>query len=216
FLLHDTNLERTTNGEGVARDLTWDEISQLKLTNRDGVTAFSPPSLEAVLDWAVANNAVVQLDKKRSTSFTKIIDAVRAAKAAENVILITYTYDQAEEIAQIAPDLMMTATVEDPSDLDELAQRGVDLTRLIAWTGTRAPNPGLWEDVRARGVEIAFGTLGRRGERLDDQYWADRDGSEYNELVDQGVHLVATDYSDRVADVMVGDNRALRVCGFAR
>ena len=169
---------------------------------------------DAVPIVALANNAIVELDKKRSTEFATIIKAVREADATNNVILITYTYDQAEDVAELAPDMMMTATVEDPSDLEELIRRGVKLENLIAWTGTSTPNPGLWLDLKARGVEVAFGTLGRRNERLDDQYWADDDGTEYNVLENNGVTMIATDYSDKVTRQLTNDDIAIKACGF--
>ncbi len=214
FLMHDTDLERTTVATGVAREMTWAQLKDVRLTAYGDPTDFTIPSLRDVLDWAVANNVIVELDKKRSTDFADIIAEVRTAEAENNVILITYTYDQAEDVARLAPEMVMTASVQDPSDVDELIGRGVNIDNLIAWTGTDTLNPGLWSDLKARGVEVAFGTLGRRGDRFDDQFWEDRNGSEYNELVAAGVTLVATDYSDRVSRQLVADDRAIAVCGF--
>ena len=214
FLMHDVELDHTTTGKGVAREMDWSDLSTLNLTANGEDTAFLIPTLRQTLDWAVANNAIVELDKKRSTEFATIIKAVREADATNNVILITYTYDQAEDVAELAPDMMMTATVEDPSDLEELIRRGVKLENLIAWTGTSTPNPGLWLDRKARGVEVAFGTLGRRNERLDDQYWADDDGTEYNVLENNGVTMIATDYSDKVTRQLTNDDIAIKACGF--
>lgn len=213
FLLHDTSLDRTTEAEGVARERNWSELDNLRLTANRQITDYTIPSLEETLEWAVDNNAILELDKKRSTSFSKIISAVRDADAENNVILITYSYEQAEEVAKLAPELMMTASVDDPSDLDTLARLGVHRDNLIAWTGTRELNPGLWKDVTRQGVEVAFGTLGRRGERFDDQFWEDDSGEEYNDLVESGVTLIATDYTDKVMRYMSVDDKTIAECG---
>ena len=214
FLMHDVNLRRTTTREGVAREMNWSELSAVTLTANGADTGFLIPTLRETLEWAVETNSLVELDKKRSTDFAKIIDMVKEANAENNVILITYTQDQAETVASLAPDMMMTASVSSLEDLETLLARGVKLENLIAWAGTSSPNPVLWMDLKARGIEIAFGTLGRRGERLDDQYWSDGDGSEYDQLVRDGATLIATDYSDKVTRHLTVDDDAIAACGF--
>ena len=213
FLLHDDDLDRTTARTGPADQVRWNELDTIFLTSFDTPTEFTIPSLIEALEWAKSNNAVLELDKKRSTQFASIIADVRKANAENNVILITYSYAQAEEVAQLAPDLMLTASVDEPSDIDELLARGVKRENLIAWTGTETINPELWQAINARGVEVAFGTLGRRGERLDDVFNQDRDVSEYADLANSGVQLIATDFSDRVSRVL-DDENAIAVCGF--
>ena len=62
-------------------------------------------------------------------------------------------------------------------------------------------------------MEPAFGTLGRAGERLDDQYWDDGDGSEYQRLVDDGVVIIDTDRPREVADFLLADDEGWERCG---
>ena len=50
----------------------------------------------------------------------QIIAAVRAAKAENNVLLITYTDDQAIEAQKAAPDLIINATMNSADQLDTL------------------------------------------------------------------------------------------------
>ena len=215
FLMHDVNLRRTTTIEGVAREMVWADIENVRLTSNGEPTDFVVPTLADTLSWAVANNVILELDKKRSTNFAAIISAVRDADAANNVILITYTQDQAAQVAELAPDMMMTASINNSEDLEALVQRGVSIENLIAWTGTSEPNPQLWSLLADQGIETAFGTLGRRGQRLDDLYWEDRDGSEYNQLEADGLTLIATDFSDRVTRQLDGDDKAHAACGFS-
>ncbi|WP_018996523.1 glycerophosphodiester phosphodiesterase family protein [Hirschia maritima] len=212
FLLHDTSLDRTTEAEGVARELDWKELKKVRLKANGEITSFTIPSLKDTLKWAKANNAILELDKKRSSKFEAIISEIRKADAEDNVVLITYTYDQAAEVARLAPDMMMTASVSDPSDVKTLEGKGVKRANLIAWTGTDTLNPGLWSDLNELGIEVAFGTLGRRGQRFDDTFWEDRDGSEYDELIENGVTLIATDYSDRVSKHLKVDDIAIEKC----
>lgn len=213
FLMHDRTLGRTTTGNGAVADTDWDEISRLRLVDDFGkVTQFSPPKLSDVLLWARDNGAIVELDKKETTSFRNIISHVRAAKAEQNVILITYNDNQAMEVARLAPDLMMTASVNSREHQTDLQSGGVDMQNVIAWTGTRNPNDRAWYALGQRGIESAFGTLGRAGERLDDTYVADGDLSEYQDLADDGLVLLATDEVFAVSAALQADDEAMRAC----
>ena len=194
FLMHDRSLTRTTTGEGPVADTGWSEISQLRLVDNEGrVTSFNPPTLAEALEWAVETGAILELDRKETTSFRNIIDEVRAAGAENNVIIITYSDEEAWQVAEIAPELMMTAGVGNREHEAALLEGGVDPDKLVAWTGTREPSFGKWRGLASKNIESAFGTLGRPGERLDDQYWAEGNPSEYVSLIENGLVLLATD-----------------------
>ncbi|MEQ9315870.1 MAG: glycerophosphodiester phosphodiesterase, partial [Henriciella sp.] len=143
--------------------------------------------------WAKTTGAILELDRKETTSFRNIIDAVRNAGAENNVVLISYTDDEALQIARLAPELMMTAGIGNRDHEAAMIEAGLDPENLIAWTGTNRPSPGKWRGLASKGIESAFGTLGRAGERLDDQYWADGAPSEYEDLLDGGLVMLATD-----------------------
>lgn len=213
FLLHDRTLGRTTTGQGAVADTDWDEISGLSLIDNEGqITDFSPPKLSDVLLWAKSRGAIVELDKKPTTSFRNIISHVRAAGAEDNVVLITYNDNQAIEVARLAPDLMMTASVNSREHQAELEAAGVNFDHVVAWMGITNPNPRAFAAVSSRGVETAFGTLGRPGERLDDVYWADGDPSEFQELVDGGLALLASDAPYRTAAALSADDDVVANC----
>ncbi|MEO0881753.1 MAG: glycerophosphodiester phosphodiesterase family protein [Pseudomonadota bacterium] len=213
FLLHDRSLGRTTTGDGPVADTDWAEISQLKLVdNDDEETDFTPPRLDDVLVWAKEVGAIVELDKKETTGWRSVIRAVEQTGAQNNVLLITYTDGDAALVQRLAPDLMLTAGARGGRDVAKLEALGVDREKLVAWTGTQNEDAAAWARLASENVEAAFGTLGRRGERLDDAYWADGDPSEYEDLVENGVVLLATDAPLRVADALSQDDRALNAC----
>mgnify|MGYP001793514528 FL=1 len=214
FLMHDRSLGRTTTGDGAVADTDWETIRTLNLKDNSGeITSFTPPSLSDVLLWAKQSGAIVELDKKPTTSFRNIISLVRAAGAEDNVVLITYNDQQAIEVAGLAPDLMMTAGLDSREHQEELEAAGVNFDYVVAWMGIRNPNPRAFEAIGNRGIETAFGTLGRPGERLDDQYIADGDLSEFQDLVDGGLTLLATDEPYKVADFLTADDDVAATCG---
>ena len=214
FLLHDRSLDRTTTGSGLVVESEWDEIRDFTLVDFNGaVTDFTLPRLSDVLQWAKDTGAVLQLDKKRSTRFERIVQAVREAGMEDRMIVITYSLEDALVLHRMAPRIAISASVNAPEDLDLLAAEGVDLSRILAWTGTRAPRPDLWSAVKARGVEPLFGTLGRPETRLDNVYAADGDLSEYNDLANDGLVMLATDEPEAAAAIMSADDRARSACG---
>jgi glycerophosphoryl diester phosphodiesterase len=214
LLMHDNRLNRTTTGDGYVADTDWADLAGLRMVDNDNQrTDFHPPKLTDVLLWAKQSGAILELDRKPTTSFRNIASAVRAAGAGDNVLLISYSDDEAAEIAAADAGLMMTAGAKGSRDIGRLESRGVDRTRLVAWTGTSSPDYAAWARDIQEGVEPAFGTLGRKGERLDDQYWADGDASEYQDLVDNGLVLLATDEPYRVAAALKSDDLAREKCG---
>jgi len=213
FLLHDRTLGRTTTGTGAVADTDWETIQTLNLKDNDGeITDFTPPKLSDVLLWAKARGVIVELDKKPTTSFRNIISHVRAAGAEDHAVLITYNDNQAVEVANLAPDLMMTASVNSREHQETLEAAGVNFDHVVAWMGISNPNPRAFTAVGRRGIEAAFGTLGRPGDRLDDQYWADGDPSEFQDLVDGGLTLLATDAPYRTAEALSADDDVVANC----
>jgi glycerophosphoryl diester phosphodiesterase len=214
YLLHDRTLERTTTGIGSASEADWADVAALKLVDDQGIeTDFYVPRLSDALIWARETGAILELDRKSSTTYQKVISAVREAGAENNVMLISYSAEQAVLISQLAPDLMLTAGTSSVEDVRGLVDAGVAIDKVIAWSGTRAPDPALWAALHALGVEPAFGTLGRPGQRLDDAYMADGDPTEYGDLAASGLVLLSSDTPLLAAAALTADDEGMRVCG---
>ncbi len=65
ILLHDPDLERTTNGRGWVRDKTLKEIRGLRLKNPEGkITSESLPSLDEVMEIMRKQSTDLQIDAK--------------------------------------------------------------------------------------------------------------------------------------------------------
>ncbi len=199
FLLHDERLERTTTGTGEADSLSFRALGRLRLEDNDGAaTRFRVPSLAAALALAKRRNAIVQLDVKRGVPFADVVAAVRKAKAARHVVIITYNDRDAGEVARLAPELMISVGITQIDMLNRLRRQDVPTGQMLAWTGTRAPDPALMKTLRSWGIEPMFGTLGRPGNRLDDQWLADGDPSEFRELARNGAVVIGTDRAPEV------------------
>ena len=203
FLLHDDMLDRTTTGTGRASALPWAELKKLNLRDNGGaVTGVRIPTLAEALALADAQGGIVQLDIKRGVDFAAVVAAVRAVEAEGSVIIITYRDEDALAMARLAPELMVSASIGSIAQAEALIAGGVRRDRLLAWTGTRAPNPALYAELRAAGIEPLFGTLGRPGQRLDDRWLADGDASEFAALERDGAVVIATDRAREVEEAL--------------
>lgn len=197
-LMHDDRVDRTTDGQGRVADLDFSAFRTLKFTPLDQAgMGETPPSFDQALTWA-AGRAVLELDRKKPAQWWDILNAVKRAGATDRVIAVSYTLEEAVEIARIDPSVMISVEIKTIADLDALVAAGLTSKRLIAWTGTAAANPGLWQALADRGVESVIGTLGRPGQSLDSYYLADADPSEFADLAAQGVTAIVSDQAARV------------------
>jgi glycerophosphoryl diester phosphodiesterase len=192
-LMHDDTLDRTTTGHGQVTDTTWGDIRLLKVRRDDGrLLDEGVPTLAETLAWGKKAGARFELDVKRTTRFSDVVDAVRAAGMEQSVLVVTYSLQDAIAVNRLDPRIMISVTVETRRAVDE-ASKAIDSRRLLGWTGTNDPPVSLFAALRSAGIEPIFGTLGRQRERLDDLYTADGDPSEYAGLVRDGVVMIASD-----------------------
>lgn len=193
FLMHDRTLDRTTTGSGVVAEHDWEAIRQLRLRDASGwVTPYTVPTLRETLDW-VKGRTPLQIDFKRSTSYEAVISLVRETGNANNVILIAYSIEVAVRLHALAPEMLISLSIDAPGDLAGAQAAGIPADRIIAFTGTRVARPDLYAELEIAGVEVIFGTLGRAPDSLDNVI--DRLGidARYAELGEQGVDVLATD-----------------------
>lgn len=191
-LMHDDELDRTTTGTGPVDQITLAGFEALQLEDENGQALDAhPPTFRQALDWA-AGKTILEVDVKRGVSYEDVVAEIRAAGAQNRVVFITYSTAAAIRVHRLAPELMLSVGIEDASDLDELERAGVDLSRVLAWTGTEDPNSALNVVLAQRGVEAMFGTLGNPEHSWDGRF--ERGGDDqYAEFAETGVQLISTD-----------------------
>jgi glycerophosphoryl diester phosphodiesterase len=200
-LMHDDTVDRTTTGSGSVAQMSAADLAALTLTDDFGtVVEGRVPTLDAALAWS-AGRTILQLDIKRGVPFPAVVEAVRRAGAQARVILIVYSLDDAILVHRLDPSLMMSVSIDEEADLATLTAAGVDLSRVLAFTGVRAPNPQLNALLAGSGVEVIFGTLGGEGS-LDQQYAQPGAEGGYQALVEGGVQLIATDRAIAAFEVL--------------
>jgi len=85
FLLHDTTLERTTNGHGVGGELTWHALSQLDAGawHSRSFAGETLPTLAALAQFCLANRCLLNIEIKPTPGTETATGAAVAALAAQ-------------------------------------------------------------------------------------------------------------------------------------
>lgn len=188
-LLHDNTIDRTTTGSGKLTDFTYQELQAFYLEDDFGnATEFKIPLFSSVLQWAKSNNVVLTVDIKRSVAIETVLDAIRAEKAEDVCVIITYDLKQAEKAYKLAPELLLSVSARNEKELDWLLHSNIPTENMLAFTGTRLSADAFYKKIQSYGIKTILGTLGN----LDKQAAAKGENL-YKVWYKKGIDVFATD-----------------------
>ncbi len=189
LLMHDDALERTSTGFGRVDQNNWEMISQLKLKDDfDSIVDFKIPLFKDVLDWAKKENAILNVDIKRSVDPEKVLHFIEENDALQQSVIITYSIETAQNLYKLNPELVLSVSIRNMEEFDRAANSGIPWINMVAFTGTKESAPALYAKLHQKGVMCILGTLGN----LDKKAAAKGDHL-YSEWAKQGVDVFATD-----------------------
>ncbi|OEK06433.1 glycerophosphodiester phosphodiesterase family protein [Roseivirga misakiensis] len=198
-MMHDNSLDRTTNGTGLVRNVTWEYIQSLQLVDNDGeLTDFKVPTLLEVLEWT-KEKALLTLDVKRGVPFQKVIAQVRQAKAEDYSAIITYSANDAQLVYQNAPELMISVGIGNIEAYEAHKKLGIPDENMIAFTGVSEPDLSIYKFLHEKGIYTILGVLGN----LDKKALAKGD-SIYADFINRGADILATDRPIEAANAISG------------
>ncbi len=187
-ITHDNDLERTTNGSGKVSDYTYQELRKLSLEDNFGkLTRYKIPTLDDVLKWA-KNKVILTIDVKRGVPYKKIVEAVYRNNAQAYSVVITYNANQTKEVHDLAPDLMISASIRGKEDLDRLLDMNIKKENLIAFVGTSELAKNNYTFLHQEGIICMLGTMGN----LDKSAAAISD-SRYYQFISNGADFLSSD-----------------------
>ncbi len=187
-MMHDDTLERTTNGSGNVTDYTFDQLKKLFLKDPMGkITPYRIPSFAQALKWA-KGRAVLAVDVKRKIPYKKVIEEIREYEAEPHVVVITYNWEQLQEVYRLAPELMVSAGAKGVMGTQKLLASGVPASNLCVFVGVYEPKKQVYDLLHEKGILTILGTM----HNLDKKAEA-RGLHVYRELVKNGADILATD-----------------------
>lgn len=126
-MFHDATVERTTDGSGKVAEMTWAQLSRLRLRDDEGgadapLTEQHPVTLEQMLA-AAKGRILLNLDVK-APIYSEVADAVRRAGMQRQVVLKTEVGVYSQPLASLPPfdEVNFTPVLLNPPGTDDLLQ----------------------------------------------------------------------------------------------
>jgi glycerophosphoryl diester phosphodiesterase len=189
-LMHDGDVDRTTDGSGRVADLTWQDIQQLTLNGADPSEPESVgvPRFDSVMGLARELGVALYVDQKTDRSDLVLADVV--AGSYQDVVLIRDSLPGLVAATTQAPEVLVMPPVSNEAELDE-AVNTVATLRIVEVASVDA-DPAFTATIRGRGL------LAQQDVMLlgDVPAFASGDYSGWSSFVDAGVALLQTDRPD--------------------
>ena len=135
ILYHDGVWEEKSTGNGAVAASSWADAEKILLRDTNGkLTSERPIKLDDVLSMA-KDNLYLEVDFKSSAKYDQVIESIRKAGMAENVILIAYSKGQAGTLAKLAPEMAQSVTLKSTADIKAHEAAGVSRRNMNAWLG---------------------------------------------------------------------------------
>jgi glycerophosphoryl diester phosphodiesterase len=189
--IHDSTLERTTNGRGSVRDFTLAELRRLDagLWFDREYMGQRIPTLEEVLDFARKNDVIFYLEVKYDAAWGMHHSLMAALQKAENVartIVLSFDQTTLAALRRVDPSVMMGFLADEP---------GTDYVKDALELGARqlCPKASLVTQElveRAHGADLQVAT------------WTVDDAEEMRKVIATGVDGIMTNFPDRLRAVI--------------
>lgn len=188
MMMHDNSLDRTTTGKGKILEQKWNDFKDVKLKDNAGnLTNFNIPTLENVINWG-RNKVIYTLDVKRNTPYKKVVEMVEKLHGENFCVIITYDVNQAKQVYELDPNLMISVTIRDMKEYERYEKAGIPDKNMIAFIGTREPNKEFNDFLHKKGICTILGTLGNL-----DKMAKTKGDNLYIEWVKNGSDILSTD-----------------------
>lgn len=194
ILMHDNSLQRTSTGRQDVNQIDLKTIKEYFLVDDFGQqTSFKIPTFVNALNWGINKPIYFMVDIKKGVDYRDIVSTIEQANMQKQVVLVTYTVDQAKKLHQLAPEMLLSVSMRNEREFNEMMNSGIPTDKMIAFTGTRRNDKSFIDKIHDKDILVIFGTLGN----LDKSASA-RNGQLYRDLEKDGVDIFAT---DRAIDV---------------
>lgn len=186
FLLHDKTLNRTTNGKGDAEQMTWKQLSRLRLKHHDTLTDRRIPTLEEALRVA-KGSILLDLDLK-TDRIQPVIDLVKQSGLREELLFFDSDYASLKKIKEADEMLKLMPRAYD----DAMADSAIRLfTPAILHLDENCYTDSSVRFIKDRGVAVWMNALGDIDKQLVGKQ--DDDVPLLEQLIQGGTNVIQTD-----------------------
>ncbi|MDR2273796.1 MAG: glycerophosphodiester phosphodiesterase family protein [Sphingobacterium sp.] len=198
-LLHDANLERTTNGVGRVSDYTWAELRKLKLKDHAGhITKYPINTLDEVIEWA-KDKTILNLDKK-DLPLSATATIIKKHNAYSWVWVTVHSVEQAAYYLAQNPDQYMSMHIKDQSALDKFKASGLPFDRMIVYIGPelKESNRAMYRFFNQKGVMCMISSASTYDKLTNKEERKEK----YRAIFAQGASILESDLPMEVAEAI--------------
>jgi glycerophosphoryl diester phosphodiesterase len=121
-LMHDSDIERTTNGQGKVKEMTWAELQQYRLKGSgSGADTCRIPLLEEALRLA-HGKIMVDLDMK-GVSVKSLVEMVKKTGTASQVLFFDADFGVLDSVLLLDSTLLIMPRAHDTTELRQIIER---------------------------------------------------------------------------------------------
>ncbi len=139
WLMHDENLERTTNGNGLLSSKTTKELKKLNLKNQNGlITNEHIPKFADILDFIAEKPIYLMLDIK-DDSWAEALRMIEQKKLANKCLVLTFKPENTAKALRYSPNALISVLIKDSTDRENLLNLKLPESRLAAYVTDETP-----------------------------------------------------------------------------
>ena len=208
ILIHDEDLDRTTNGTGLVAETTLAEIQTLQLKDNEGnLTHYPVPTLEEAILWA-EGRTILELDLKSDDYASEVAEIITELDGEDQVRFITNDVEQATEVYNVNPEIHLGLFIvpdNQESVFAEVETAPFSLDKVSAFTGTQPQSEDFYQSLHDRGIVAIQGLFG--GQDTFDGTPIDNLSDEQRETLFETVlnnrgDAIAADYYQQIAAII--------------
>lgn len=194
ILMHDNSLQRTSTGREDVNQIPLLKIKEYYLVDDFGKTTnYKIPTFTEALEWGKGKPIYFMVDIKKGVPYEQLINDIRKQKMDKQVVLVTYTVNQAKKLHRLAPEMLLSVAIRNEQELKMMLKSDIPTNKMLAFTGTKLADRSLYQQIHSHGIWVILGTLGNLDKRA-----AARGNELYTTYEELGVDIFAT---DRALDV---------------
>ncbi|MFT6881115.1 MAG: glycerophosphoryl diester phosphodiesterase [Arcticibacterium sp.] len=193
MLMHDSTINRTTNGFGPVENYTFEELRKLRLKNSDGtLSEYQIPTLAEVFHLA-KGHILTDLDLK-TENIEPIVAEVQKAGMQTQAFFFDSDYDVLKRIKTIDPSLYLMPRTHSRDEVEDAIRI---FNPSIVHIDPTFYTKEMMVDLKARNVKVWINALGKV-----DISMAGGSSSLFMELVENGANVIQTDQPEKMLKLL--------------
>ena len=178
-VIHDTTVDRTTDGQGAVSDFTLAEVKQLDAGKGERI-----PTLQEVMDL-VRGKVILQIELKGPDTAEPVIQTVEQNGMGNEVLLTSFVHERLREARQLNPNLRLGALWANPPS--DACEQAIDMGAEAIHIQHLNIDPELVQKAHAHGLQI--------------RAWNPDTVEEIQRVIDLGVDAIGSNRPDLLIGV---------------